>query len=110
MKKNAIIVSICLILFFIISGAESLFAVGVLFNRPLNSSAEYNKMWIKSVNVSVDIQNQIAVTHVDQTFYNELGATVEAIYIFPLPENAMITELVYWFNGKRYGADIRERQ
>lgn len=85
-------------------------ALGVLFNRPLESSAEYDKMWIKSVDIDVEIQDQIAVTHVDQTFRNELGTVVEAVYIFPLPENAMITELVYWFNGERYVAEIRERQ
>ncbi|MBN2012830.1 VWA domain-containing protein [candidate division KSB1 bacterium] len=86
------------------------FALGVLYNRPLNSSQQYSRMWIKSVDISVDIQDQIAVTHVDQIFHNDLSTRVESIYIFPLPENAMITELVYWFNGKRYVAEIRERQ
>jgi Ca-activated chloride channel family protein len=56
------------------------------------------------------IQDQVAVTHVDQVFYNELTTTAEAVYIFPLPENAMITELIYWVNGERFVAEIRERQ
>jgi Ca-activated chloride channel family protein len=56
------------------------------------------------------MQDQVAVTHVDQVFFNELTSSAEAIYIFPLPESAMITELVYWVNGERFVAEIRERQ
>jgi len=99
------------ILFFIsMMLAEQSSAMGTLFCRPRWSSEEYQKMWIKNVSVDIDIQDQIAVTRVDQTFFNEMTSSVEAIYIFPLPENAMITELVYWVNGERYIANIRERQ
>ena len=76
--------------------SNQLYAIGTLFSRPRWSDVEYDKMWIKSVTVNIDIQDQIAVTHVDQIFFNELYTSVEAIYIFPLPENSMITELVYW--------------
>ena len=64
-------------------------------------------MWIKSINASIDIQEQIAVTHVDQIFHNELNTSVEAIYIFPLPENAVLTELIYWVNGQKFVASIQ---
>ena len=96
-------------IFFIIL-ANQLYALGSLYSRPRWSEQEYNTMWIKSVAVNIDIQDQIAVTHVDQIFVNEMNTSVEAIYIFPLPENAMITELVYWVNGERFIANIRERQ
>ena len=85
-------------------------AVGALFARPRFSTQEYQKMWIKKIDATVDIREQIAVTHVDQIFHNEMNSSVEAIYIFPLPENATITELVYWVNGTRFTASIRERQ
>jgi Ca-activated chloride channel family protein len=107
MKKcNYFLVSVLLI--FMI-GRET-FGIGVLFCRPRFSDQQYQKMWIKTVSTTVDIQDQIAVTHVNQIFYNELTTSVETVYIFPLPENAVITELVYWFNGQRYVAQIRERQ
>ncbi|MBN1154648.1 VWA domain-containing protein [candidate division KSB1 bacterium] len=98
------------ILLFGLLYVSEVYGVGVLFCRRRWSSEEYNKMWIKKVDVDVDIQDQIAVTHVDQIFYNEMTTSVEATYLFPLPENAMITELIYWFNGKRYVAEIKERQ
>jgi len=83
---------------------------GILYVRPRFSSAEYEKVWIKSIDVDVSMQDQVAVTHVDQVFFNELTSSAEAIYIFPLPESAMITELIYWVNGERFVAEIRERQ
>lgn len=85
-------------------------AVGSLFSRPRWSNDVYQKMWIKNVAVNININDQLAVTSLDQTFYNELNQSVEAIFIFPLPENATITEMVYWVNGQRFVATIRERQ
>lgn len=99
-----------LFLILIISFSSQLFATGALFVRPRNSQQTYEKMWIKNINVDVTIQDQVAATKVDQIFKNEMNTSVEAIFIFPLPENAMITELVYWFNGERHIAEIRERQ
>ena len=89
---------------------QNILATGILYVRPRFSSQQYEKMWIKSIDVEVDLQDQIAVTKVDQIFYNEMNQSVEAIYIFPLPENAMMTKLVYWFNGERYEAEVREKQ
>jgi Ca-activated chloride channel homolog len=109
MKNKLFLNCFCFLVVHVICTTQ-LHAIGVLFNRPLGSNQQYNKMWIKSVDVDVAIQDQVSVTHVDQVFYNELGTQVEAVYIFPLPENAVITELVYWFNGVRYVANIRERQ
>jgi Ca-activated chloride channel family protein len=83
-------------------------ATGALFCRPRFSSSDYQTMWIKSINVSVSIQDQMAVTHVDQTFTNTLNTSVETIYMFPLPQNATVSELIYWVNGVRYVAAIRE--
>jgi Ca-activated chloride channel homolog len=87
-----------------------IFAVGALFTRPLRSTTTYQMMWIKKVDVNTTIQDQIAATHMDQTFFNDMNVQVEAVFVFPLPENAVITELVYWFNGQRYVAEVRERQ
>ncbi len=101
----------CILFFFLfLFIANEATATGILYVRPRFSSAQYEKVWIKSLDVQVSMQDQVAVTHVDQVFFNELNQTAEAIYIFPLPESAMITELVYWVNGERFVAEIRERQ
>jgi len=89
---------------------ENILATGALYVRPRWSSQDYQKMWIKSLDVDIDINDQVAKTHVDQVFYNELDQSVESVFIFPLPKNAMVTEMAYWVNGERYEARIRERQ
>jgi Ca-activated chloride channel family protein len=89
---------------------QSANAVGVLFVRPLGSDQQYDKVWIKTVDANVQINGQVALTYVDQTFMNEMSTRVEAIWIFPLPEGAVVTDLYYWFNGHRYKGAIRERQ
>ncbi|MBN2000742.1 VWA domain-containing protein [candidate division KSB1 bacterium] len=102
-------ISTLVISIFLIS-VQSVFAIGALFSRPLWSNATYNKMWIKTVDATVDVQGQVAVTHVDQVFRNEMNTVVEAVWIFPLPKGAVVSELYYWFNGIRYKGDVRERQ
>ncbi len=85
-------------------------ATGALYVRPLNSNEQYRLMTIKTYDATVNIQDQIAVTHVDQVFTNRTGNRVESTFIFPLPDGAVITELIYWFNGLKYTASLRERQ
>ncbi|MDP4196088.1 MAG: VIT domain-containing protein [Bacteroidota bacterium] len=110
MKKSYWGISLFFLFSFLFVLSSDIFAVGALYVRPRNSTQQYQKMWIKKIDTKIDIQEQIAVTHVDQTFNNELNTSVEAIYLFPLPANATISELVYWVNGVRYVAEIKERQ
>lgn len=95
---------------FVLAVPTLAFATGALFVRPLNSAQTYQTMWIKTYDARVVLQDQLAETHVDQTFVNETNAVVEATYVFPLPEGAVISELIYWFNGVRYVASVRERK
>lgn len=95
---------------FVLVSVTSVHAIGALFNRPLWSDREYDKMWIKRVDATADIEGQIAVTHVDQIFHNDMDQQVEAIWVFPLPEGAVVTELFYWFNGVQYQGSIKERE
>jgi Ca-activated chloride channel family protein len=89
---------------------ERCLATGALFVRPLRSAETYQLVSITSYDATVSIQDQIATTHVVQVFRNEMNAQVESTFIFPLPDGAIITELIYWFNGRKYVASLRERQ
>jgi Ca-activated chloride channel family protein len=51
-------------------------------------------------NVTVEINNQIAVTKVDQVFFNPNDYTVEGTYTFPLPPGAVVTNFKLWIDGK----------
>jgi len=56
---------------------------------------------IKYHRVTVTIEDQVATTHVDQVFVNEMETTVEGTYIFPLPEGATISDFAMWVEGER---------
>ncbi|MBN1145850.1 MAG: VWA domain-containing protein, partial [Anaerolineales bacterium] len=50
--------------------------------------------------VTVDIQEQIATTHIDQVFYNPNDWEVEGEYTFPLPEDAVVSSFELWVDGE----------
>jgi len=107
--KKTLLVGFLLLGITLIGSTQEARAVGALFGRPLRSTSSYRIIDIKTVDATVTIQGRIAVTHVDQVFHNTSSYQVEAIFAFPLPRGAVITELIYWFNGKRYVAQIREK-
>ncbi|NIV32995.1 MAG: hypothetical protein GWN58_27190, partial [Anaerolineae bacterium] len=55
------------------------------------------------------IEDQVATTHVDQVFVNEGRHEVEGTYIFPLPEDATISEFSMWVDGERLEGQVLER-
>lgn len=64
---------------------------------------------VKNHNVSVTIDNQIARTRVDQTFINDSIYALEGTYIFPLPEDAAISEFSMWVDGKKLEGRVLDK-
>ena len=56
--------------------------------------------------VDCDIQDQVAVTSVDQEFYNPNNARLEGEYIFPVPLNAHISKFAMDIDGKTMEAEL----
>lgn len=65
---------------------------------------------IKYHEVTVTIEEQIATTHIDQVFLNELPYDIEGDYIFPLPERASISQFAMWVDGQRLEAQVLEKE
>ena len=65
---------------------------------------------IKSINVDVKIEGQVATTHVEQVFRNDTPYTLEGTYFFPIPESASIVEFAIWENGKKLVGEVRSRE
>ena len=55
---------------------------------------------IRYHHVTVTIEDQIVVTHVDQVFYNPNEWDVEGTYLFPIPKDAVITSFTLWMNNE----------
>ncbi|NLE99861.1 MAG: VWA domain-containing protein [Anaerolineales bacterium] len=58
--------------------------------------------------VSVEIEEQVAITRVEQEFVNEHEWEAEGIYVFPLPEGAAVSEFVMWVDGEPIEGKILE--
>jgi len=56
--------------------------------------------------VTVKITDQVAVTEVDQTFYNPNNQALEGSYLFPIPRGAQIDRFTMEVNGKQVEAEL----
>ncbi|MBW8015557.1 MAG: VWA domain-containing protein [Planctomycetes bacterium] len=82
------------------------FAAGIL--KPVNGNP--SDVFLKSHKVSVTINNGFARTEVDQVFGNKNARDLEAVYSFPIPENASLSELSLWIDGKEVIGEVLERK
>ena len=65
---------------------------------------------VKYHRVEVDISDQTAKTFIDQEFYNPTGTRLEGIYIFPLPEGAVLENFSMNINGKMVSAELLDAE
>ncbi len=56
--------------------------------------------------VKVDINDQVAVTAIDQEFYNPTHWRLEGYYLFPMPKNAVIKKFSMYVDGKEMEAEL----
>jgi len=68
--------------------------------EPCPGPSPMAQLAIKYHQVTVTIQDQVAITHVDQVFYNPNDWPVEGTYIFPLPVDAAVSSFTLWVDGK----------
>lgn len=61
---------------------------------------------IEEHHVSVEIDNQVATTRIEQVFFNDSARVAEGTYLFPLPMGAAVSDLVMWVDGKPVEAKI----
>lgn len=65
---------------------------------------------IEQQDVRVTINNSIAVTQIDQTFVNKENRQVEALYTFPVPREASVSNFSMWIGGKEMIGEVVEKQ
>src|SRR5215212_10198963 len=56
--------------------------------------------------VTVSIDEQVAVTTVEQTFRNHTDRNLEATYLFPVPKGASVDKFTMWVDGKETGGEL----
>ncbi len=58
--------------------------------------------------VSIAIEDQVAVTRVEQTFRNHTDRNLEATYLFPVPRGATVNKFTMWIGGKETQGELLE--
>lgn len=91
-------------------------ACGLLVNQAsaagllVADGAQGGKLEIESQDVRVTINNSVAVTQIDQVFVNTENRIVEALYTFPVPRGASVSNFSMWIEGKEMIGEVVEKQ
>ncbi len=80
-------------------------AAGVL--TPIGS--RYQPIQIRDHHVNVVINNGFAMTEVHQTFYNPNTEQLEAMYSFPLPKSASLSEVTIYVGEREIQGEVLEK-
>ncbi|MBN9118697.1 MAG: VWA domain-containing protein [Planctomycetes bacterium] len=86
----------------VLAGASSARGAGLLIpeDKKLPPLAMVNHK------VTVAIDEQVAVTTVEQTFRNHTDRNLEATYLFPVPKGATVDRFTMWVDGKEMGGEL----
>ncbi len=75
----------------------------IIVDPPVNPPPDYlilPYLPVKYHRVTVEIEDQVAQVEVDQAFVNDSEVPLEATYVFPLPEDAAISDFSLLVDGE----------
>jgi Ca-activated chloride channel family protein len=75
-------------------------------HRPAPRPHIFAPLEVKFVKVQTRITDQIAVTSVDQEFYNPNSARLEGTFVFPIPKGAHLDKFSMEIDGKQADAEL----
>ncbi len=90
----------------ILSMASTVFAAGLLTPKDSGLPA----LDIKDHKVNVIIEDGYAITTIEQVFYNPNQQDMEAIYSFPVPDKAAVSDFTMWIDGKPINGEVLEKK
>jgi len=101
-----------LVLGLLLSTSGLAFADGIIIPDPPPGvlPIQVPNLAIKYHRVNVTINNQVATTEIDQVFLNDSEWELEGIYIFPLPEEAAISDFAMWVDGEKWEGELLTRE
>lgn len=65
---------------------------------------------LEHTSVRANVAGYVGAVDVVQRFHNPFSSKIEAVYVFPLPENAAVNEFIMTIGDRRIRGVIRERQ
>jgi Ca-activated chloride channel family protein len=114
--RNRTLLALAIAVSAVLLGATPVFADGIIIPEPpicidcpVPPPPEPVWLTIKHHRVDVTIEDQVAVTHVDQVFVNESDWQIEGTYVFPLPVDAAISDFAMWVDGEKFQGELLDR-
>ncbi len=102
-SRNKILAGTIICLIMLAGTIQPVLADGIIIPDPppVLDPISFEESWltIRYHQVNVTIENQVAVTRVEQEFVNHHDWEVEGTYIFPIPAGAAISDFVMWVDG-----------
>jgi Ca-activated chloride channel homolog len=105
MKRSALIFAACLFGVIFHVRADGFIVVERPFLIP-PGHFPFAPLEVSSHHVDVKIDGQVAVTSIDQEFYNPNDQRLEGIYMFPVPKGAHIDKFSMEIGGKMVDAEL----
>jgi Ca-activated chloride channel family protein len=78
--------------------------------RKVGEAGFYEVLPRLNTNVNISIEGMVATATVDQVFTNTAETPIEAIYVFPLPQNAAVYDMKMIVNDRLIQGVIKERK
>lgn len=76
---------------------------------PNDTEGTYTRAPLLDTAVNIGVQGMLARTNVKQTFTNNTSDWIEAIYVFPLPDDASVDELNMTIGDRRISGQIQTK-
>ena len=105
MKRSVLIFAACLFGAIFQRAADGFIVVERPFLIP-PGHFPFAPLEVSSHHVDVKIDGQVAVTSIDQEFYNPNDQRLEGIYMFPVPKGAHIDKFSMEIGGKMVDAEL----
>lgn len=97
-----------ILLFTIFFIAEILHAGGFIIIEP-KGGGPVGRSYVleaRSLKVETSIKDQLAITKIEQVFYNPSNANLEGYFLFPVPKGCVIKNFSMDINGKKMQAEL----
>ncbi len=107
-KRLAFTVCVSVVLFLMASITAK--ADGFIIPVPPPHIEAVPDLAVKYHHVHVTISDQVSQTEVDQVFLNDSPYELEGTYIFPLPEDAAISDFAMFVDGQRLSGKILDKE
>jgi Ca-activated chloride channel family protein len=105
-KRLGFATLLCLCSAFVMGISNAAMASGLL----IADGGFGGRLEIKEQDVKVTINNGIAVTEINQVFLNKENRIVEALYTFPVPKGASVSNFSMIINGKEMIGEVVEKK